>query len=202
MSRAGTNPPALLLCFIPLVTRTGELPRTPSRNCLKSPEGTSDVASWGTEAALFGPFWPGIPTKSAFEAPLEPLFRQFQREARRIPLPRTPLNSVAIALCDPDCRALSHDRSCTLRAMTRPRWGAMIWRCYRSSTTTWTSPTRTWCCLGAGTARWRPPSAPRGPRGRGPCRPPRRTTRGCSPLAKRRVSRRGPQPNPSTHSGE
>src|SRR5215210_7119596 len=35
-----------------------ELLRTPSRNCLKSPEGARNLASEGTEAALFGPFWP------------------------------------------------------------------------------------------------------------------------------------------------
>ena len=35
-----------------------ELLRTPSRNCLKSPEGASDVATQGTEAALLGLFWP------------------------------------------------------------------------------------------------------------------------------------------------
>jgi hypothetical protein len=45
------------------------------------------VASQGTEAALFGLFWPGIPTKSALGAPLEPLFRQFHGEVRLIPGP-------------------------------------------------------------------------------------------------------------------
>src|SRR4051812_22189667 len=32
--------------------------QTVSRNCLKSPEGASNVASQGTEAPLFGPFRP------------------------------------------------------------------------------------------------------------------------------------------------
>src|SRR5215203_4331237 len=36
----------------------GELPSISARNCLKSPEGASNVASQGTEAALFGPFRP------------------------------------------------------------------------------------------------------------------------------------------------
>jgi hypothetical protein len=47
------------------------------RNCLKSPEGASNVASQGTEAPLFGPFRPRYTAKSTLGALLKPLFRQF-----------------------------------------------------------------------------------------------------------------------------
>src|SRR5215210_1413733 len=35
-----------------------QMAKVESRNCLKSPEGASNVASQDTEAALFGPFRP------------------------------------------------------------------------------------------------------------------------------------------------
>src|SRR5215211_3177763 len=44
--------------FREIVKSEVQLRRTPYRNCLKSPEGASNVASQGTEAALFGPFRP------------------------------------------------------------------------------------------------------------------------------------------------
>jgi hypothetical protein len=55
------------------------------------------VASQGTEAALFGLFWPGIPTKSALGAPLEPLFRQFQGEVLGNPISGSSADEVLIS---------------------------------------------------------------------------------------------------------
>src|SRR5215211_603908 len=37
---------------------TGELPRTPSRNCLKSLGGTRNAGPQGAQTIPFGPFWP------------------------------------------------------------------------------------------------------------------------------------------------
>src|SRR5215213_8021353 len=57
-----------------------ELLRTPSRNCLKSPEGASNVASQGTEAPLFGPFRPRytgqIHPRSVAQTPFQTVSRR------------------------------------------------------------------------------------------------------------------------------
>jgi hypothetical protein len=47
------------------------------------------VASKGTEAALFGPFGADLQATSTYLALLNPLFRQFQGEVRRITFPRS-----------------------------------------------------------------------------------------------------------------
>jgi hypothetical protein len=51
------------------------------------------VASKDTEARHYSArFGPDLAAKSTFGASLKPLFRQFQSEVRRIPIPRTSVN--------------------------------------------------------------------------------------------------------------
>jgi hypothetical protein len=56
------------------------------------------VASQITEAALFGLFRPYILAKFTLGALVKPLFRQFHREVRRIPLLGTSVNKPNVHL--------------------------------------------------------------------------------------------------------
>src|SRR5215213_8903804 len=64
----------------PALKTPSSLFQTVSRNCLKSPEGVSNVASQGTEAPLFGPFRPRytgqIHPRSVAQTPFQTVSRR------------------------------------------------------------------------------------------------------------------------------
>src|SRR5215213_3670282 len=57
-----------------------ELPRTPLRDCPKSPSGVHNSALGATETMLFGPFWPPYTGQIHAQSVASTLFGQSQRD--------------------------------------------------------------------------------------------------------------------------